>query len=163
MAKILKSAAMAAGAGLALSLGSIAAPSKRRLSADEIVELEPLLDRIEALERRVALTPDALFEPSNLNRIEDTVAARVAERLAPLQDTISRQAAALDDLRARVEQSDLNLQRLVELVHRLVERERAHTPAAANGSFQDHLDEALTSETTPLSARLQSWPRRHDA
>ncbi|MCU1327815.1 MAG: hypothetical protein JWN34_3185 [Bryobacterales bacterium] len=31
MAKILKSAAMAAGAGLALSLGSIAAPSKRRL------------------------------------------------------------------------------------------------------------------------------------
>jgi hypothetical protein len=182
MAKILKSVAMAAGAGLALGLTSISSsPARARVTAADILDLEPLLDRIESLERRLEILPDAGIA-DRLREVElrvatdlesfrqETLAAclrelpaivndKIDQRIAPIHETLEQHGVALDELREQVATTDRNLQGLIAAIERLVERETASLPAAANGTFQDHLDEALTSERTGLSAKRLPWRR----
>jgi hypothetical protein len=182
MAKILKSVAMAAGAGLALGLTTISPPSRPAVPEGDILDLEPLLDRLESLERRLEARPDADFAnrlrdvelrlTADLERSrQETLAAclrelgtfvseKVEERIFPLQKTLEQHGQALDELREQVAATDRNLQGLIAAIERLVERETTSFPAAANGTFQDHLNEALTTERPGLTARLLPW-RRH--
>jgi hypothetical protein len=182
MAKILKTVAMAAGAGLALGLTSMSSPAGPTATDADILDLEPLLDRIEAIERRLESLPEADFadrlrelelrltadlERSRqetlsacLREIGDVVSEKVDSRIAPLQKTLEQHGVALDELREQVAATDRNMQGLIAAIERLVERETTSLPAAANGTFQDHLNEALTTERPGLSAKLLPW-RRH--
>ena len=188
MEKILKSVAMAAGAGLALGVNAVSGPKPPRASPRDILDLEPLLDRIETLERRLERLPATTEIESRLDDLESrfaselkragretldactatidaAVARQISERLEPLQQALADHGEALDALRDRVERTDLNLQQLIAVIERLVERDFQAAPghAAANGSFQDHLDEALSTESKPSNGRLQPWPRHPDA
>lgn len=182
MAKIFKNVAMAAGAGLALGLTAIGSPRRAPdVTASDILHLVPLLDRIEALEHRLEVMPELAIE-SRLEAlqtqfsgqleqsrreilhsctavIEEAVVRTISVRLEPVQQTLAEHSAALDALRERVATTDQNLQRLILAIERLVDREATAFPAAANGSFQDHLHEALRADSKPSNGLLPTLPR----
>jgi uncharacterized coiled-coil protein SlyX len=216
MAKILKQVAIAAGAGLAVGLTAMsparpASPLRRPASLrdDEILDLEPVLDRLEALERRLErMDQQAAPEPAvHLEQfvelriaslraeipvlvatgidariaalearieaeleaqrrqtfealgpmIEAGVARHVDARFETLEKAVAEQSSSIAALRERVEQTDLNLQRLVVAIERLVEgtavqhqRQMPRSPVApapANASFQAHLNEHLETQS----------------
>jgi uncharacterized coiled-coil protein SlyX len=213
MAKILKQVAIAAGAGLAVGLTAMSparpAPPTRRaalLRDDEILDLEPVLDRLEALERRLErMDAQVPTEPSGHMEqfvelriaslraeipvlvatgiearisaiearieaeleaqrrqtfealgpmIEAGVAKHVDARFETLEKAVAEQSSSIAALRERVEQTDLNLQRLVVAIERLVEgtaaqqplRRAPAAPAPANASFQAHMAEQLETQ-----------------
>ena len=163
MAKILKNLAIAAGAGLGIGLTAIVIP--KRSEPEDILDLEPLLDRIEAVERRLDSTSPALDSAaiealeakfqSKLDAVrretldafdkafEAAISREVSRQLEPIEKTLADHAVAIAELRNQERLTDENLQRLIAAVERLVTRDPAPAPAAANSPFEDHLKEAM--------------------
>ncbi len=160
MAKFLKNAAIAASAGLALGLTTISPAPRRRPepetppappspTRDDILDLVPLLDRLEALERvlpTLATAPVVTEAPAAPAAPPAEPDTRTEAALEAFSARLTGVENSVDNLRARVDQTDENLRRLVVAIERLVERNSAPRTAAANAGFKDHLDEALSTE-----------------
>src|SRR4029077_17353906 len=79
--------------------------------------------------------------------IEAGIARQVGERFAALERAVAEQSLTIGVLRERVEQTDLNLQRRISTIERLIDGGQnsvtVQAPAPANASFQTHLAEAM--------------------
>jgi hypothetical protein len=237
MAGILKKVAVA-GAGLAVGLTSMAPPwqrtaSRTALSEDDILDLEPVLDRLEALERRlepahrgseaaeIPQVSTAHLEQRMEVRLRDLraelpqlveagveariaaiearidaemaaqrretqasvvplirselaktvgplieagIASQVGQRFEALEKAVAEQSEAIVALRERVEQTDLNLQRLITAIEKLVDGAPNAVdvpgPSPANASFQTHLAEAMEQGPAPAEVPVTGFRSR---
>lgn len=213
MGSLLKTLAIAAGAGVAFGLCTSAglrrAPRSEAVRRDPVIgdpiDISPLLDRLEAIERRfeAAAEPAPVAVVATLTRridaqdaeigrlrevvnvrtteihgrleaemeerhkrsletIEKTVEFRVSERIAALERALGEQSASIEALRARAQETDTNLQRLIVAIERLCERTQvlqapppapAPTPAAGPVivPFSAHLEEFREEEVDPAT------------
>ncbi len=164
------------------------------IPADDVLYLDPIFDRLEALERRPepilpapvapdlseihqqidelrlalpglvassvegrlkALNPAPTPETLDLV-IRDAVSVALESRLATLARTLVAHADSLELLEGRVNQTDANLQSLVQVITRLIEGpglpsaplvEQAARGTHAAASFEAHLSEAMKENT----------------
>ena len=79
--------------------------------------------------------------------IEAGIARQVGQRFEALERAVAEQSISIATLRERVEQTDLNLQRLITTIERLIDGAQTTVavpgPTPANASFQTHLAEAM--------------------
>jgi hypothetical protein len=186
MASIVKTLAFAAGAGVAIGIctvpGGRRAPRKAE-ERDAVLDIEPLLDRLESIERRYELAIQAKSaqdaEIAALRQIVDaqgaemlatiektiekTVEFRVSERISAIERSLTEQSVSIDALRERSTATDANLQRLIVAIEKLCERvpppAPAPVPAVAPGPvlmpFEAHLRDANQRQ----EARSDSFPQ----
>jgi len=156
MASILKTFAIAAGAGVALGICTSAGTRRRsvrpRTTEHDVLDLEPLLDRLEAIERRVstaaAAPPAAVVKVSELNSRIDAQEAEI-ERLRTLVEVraleIEQRLGA--EMNQRSQQALAEIEKTVELKvsERIAAIERSlQDQAASIESLRDH---ALETDT----------------
>jgi hypothetical protein len=118
------------------------AATEIRLSEERFEELTASVpDQINALVaprvENLRLRLRAEMEESIANRLqtfEQSLDERISARVAAVEQSLVDQSESLNDLRYRAGQTDMNLQKLVEAVERLCERDKAatvHEPAPA--------------------------------
>jgi hypothetical protein len=223
MASLMKSLAIAAGAGVAIGIctaTSRRAPALPRISgnrtsgrhevsSDSLIDIEPLLNRLEAVERRfeatsgttpavnvTQLTRRVDAQDAELERLralvdnranaiqsqletemeerhqrsfaalEQKVEITIAERIAAVERKLREHSESIDDLRARAQDTDANLKRLILAIEKLVERAQivpqlpiqaaAPAPSTVVVPFEAHLNEARRKEEE--IARINSRP-----
>jgi uncharacterized coiled-coil protein SlyX len=130
---------------------------------DDVLRIEPLLDRIERLESRGSgPDPARLIGALNgrieqqeteirdlRNRLNDvesgierTVETRVGERVAAIERSIAEQSVSLAALRDHAFETDTNLQKLIAAIDRLCEQKTASAAATTESPFETQLAEA---------------------
>ena len=149
MPSLVKSAALVSGIGTALRLYITSAGVPRREpegSGDvDLLPIEPLLDRMEELEARLARLQQ---EAASSVEVKDVA----AERISTLERAMADQLKTIDGLRHRVAESDAHLQRLIAVVERLCERPAP--PSSTVLPFEAQLAEAVQRDV-PGEARVR--------
>ena len=220
----MKSLAIAAGAGVAIGICTSATGGRRaparpqvsnkdaagrhEVSSDSLIDIEPLLSRLEAIERRfdAASEPRPAVNVTELTRridaqdaelerlralvddransihseleaemeerqqrsfaaLEQKVELAIADRIAAVERKLMEHSDSIEDLRARAQDTDANLKRLILAIEKLVERTQlAQAPPPAPPPipstvvvpFEAHLNEARRKEEE--IARINSRP-----
>jgi hypothetical protein len=207
----MKSLAIAASAGVAIGIcattTSRRAPARRQVtgngtsgrhevSSDSLIDIEPLLSRLEAMERRfeAASGPLPMVNVTELTRridaqdaelqrlralvddrgstiqsqleaemeeqhrrsfaaLEQKVEIAIADRIAAVERRLMEHSESINDLRARAQDTDANLKRLILAIEKLVDRTQTIPQAPASvapsppplpvvGPFEAQLNEA---------------------
>jgi hypothetical protein len=101
MASILKTLAFAAGAGVAIGICTVPAGRRAPLRTDDVLDIEPVLDRLESIERRYELAIQAKSaqdaEIALLRQMVDTRGAEIQSRLEAEMEERHRQTLAAID------------------------------------------------------------------
>jgi hypothetical protein len=101
MASILKTLAFAAGAGVAIGICTVPAGRRAPLRTDDVLDIEPVLDRLESIERRYELAIQAKSaqdaEIALLRQMVDTRGAEIQSRLEAEMEARHRQTLAAID------------------------------------------------------------------
>jgi hypothetical protein len=149
MAGILRTFAIAAGAGVAFGHCTTARSSSRQEAGRDITDIEPLLERLETIERNLDAAGSAAADMERLRVLVDVraeeiqqildaemekrhrlalaevlsaVDASVAERIGSIEQSLQEQAGSILTLRDRAHDTDANLKRLITAIERLCER-----------------------------------------
>jgi hypothetical protein len=152
---------MAIAAGVGLAVGMCAAASIRRnpgrkseTPPDEVLRLEPLLDRVERLERR----PEAEIE--------------LSERVAALEHALAEHSASIEVMRDRATQNDACMHHLSASIDRLSDRWRppaSRPPQSSQATvllpFEKQMSEVVHRQITEeprVRVIKENSPKRND-
>jgi uncharacterized coiled-coil protein SlyX len=145
--RILKELAVAAGTTLAMG--------RAKLNSDaDLLDLEPLLDRLERLE--------AQAESGNMqNRVASDL-EQLSARVGAIELTLTEQAGAIQTLNVRTSETDANLQRLVVALEKLCDRVQLLAPEPEQTRepetrlpFESQLHDAMDREPVVPVLRTQ--------
>jgi hypothetical protein len=115
--------------------------------SDEILRLEPLLDRMERLERQT--------------RLEAEAAKKLSERMGALERAIAEQAASIEVTRYRAADSEADIKRLSDRMPQPVLQPPSRTPVLL--PFEIQMSEAARRQTAEAPRVRVIKEKRADA
>ncbi len=152
---ILKGLAVAAGTGLAMGFTSARSRTRVRIvsgpriipmpppsaepveSDDELLDIEPLLDRVERLEYRL----EAIVAPATLPHQPARVPEDFAEAIAALERRVEENTRDLALLREQITQAEKRAAGSVAAVRQSIEQTRAEVPAIVERHISTRIDD----------------------
>ena len=175
--KFIRGLAIAAGTSLAIGIGAAIGSSRRRkpvkqdrFESDDVLLLEPLLNRLDMIESRIAQSPD-LQERLNIHSQE------ILQLAAKLEDSEERAQLAAIRLEQRFAEVRADVPKLIdaglgprmEELRLRLQKDLEYSQAQALSAFETQLEsrisqriEAIEGKLTEQSAMLRAITRRSE-